>query len=618
MKTKSFTPPKMPSRVIVLNILIYVLPHPFFWVLMFYNKFMSASEVLGLLLSWQSILFLCATLVVAGIINLAFAKKIATYDGTQKTYHTVAKTAKIFPTVSIATPIVLMIINIILLTFTASAKNYVFNTVPIWLTAMGSLFLVAPLIYIIWIQHLEPWLKWLPLTQEYISLSYTARTVLIAFFCMTGLAFLLGSVFYLLKQGLSVEVVMGNHGAPVTIAGLVVAVLSFYFLSKGVARRLTKAVEITAFIADRDFSIKKTDIESRDEMGMLLKQLNYSVFSTKELLVNIKQTEVLSETVAKKLEKEIEDTEGVIAQIISAISSAHKDIENQAAGVEQAHATVLQIQQKVESLNAQIESQAASVSESSAAVEQMVANIRSVTNILEKNAISVDELGTASEMGQSKVADAVKAAARVMQESAGLIEATEVIQNIAAQTNLLAMNAAIEAAHAGDAGKGFAVVADEIRKLAEDSNVQGKGISSRLQELESSISVISEDTKAVQEQFDAIFTQTQNVKNQEEVIKSAMEEQAAGSGQVLEAMQTISDITVSVRDSAVEMLSGSKETVGEMDSLAELTRQINDIMTQINVGAERIKKSMDNTSAASQENTTVLAKLSGEVNRFKL
>jgi methyl-accepting chemotaxis protein len=610
--------PKMPRHIIVLNVLIYVACHVYFWAQIFFNQIMTTPDIWSLLGSWQYIVHIFLSLAIAIGINILFTKKFQMYDGTEKTYDSVAMASKIFPIVSIVFPLLFMFFLPVVLSMASASLGHPFPVSPVWLISLGSVFLVALICYIVWMQRFEPWLRWLPLIKKYTSMPTIARSVMVAFFSASGVILCSAGAMYLVEQGLPLYEVMVYHALPTAFIGLIFSMLDFYLQSRGTSVRLEDIVTATAALSTRDFSIKDVPILSRDELGMLAKQLNLFIASTKSLLANIIKTGNLSESVAEKLQKEVVAADVEITEIIGAISSIKDDIINQSAGVEEAHSTVSQIQKGILSLNTQIESQATSVSQSSAAVEQMVANIRSVTDILGKNATTVNQLGIATELGQSKVEESVSIATKVMQQSAGLIEATEVIQNIATQTNLLAMNAAIEAAHAGESGKGFAVVADEIRKLAENSNSQGQTISASLKELESSITAISKSTGVVQEQFDTIFDLTNNVKNQEGVIKSAMDEQSAGSGQVLEAMQAISDITVSVRDSSVEMLSGSKEIVTEMDVLAKITNKVNEAILQIDKGAGRISKSINNTSAASKENTESIAKLSTEVGNFKL
>ena len=174
---------------------------------------------------------------------------------------------------------------------------------------------------------------------------------------------------------------------------------------------------------------------------------------------------------------------------------------------------------KIKELNENVNIQVDGVSNSSSAVEEMVANIRSVTQILEGNSSTVKELGTESENGRKRINESAELAATVLEKSAGLVEASSVVQNIASQTNLLAMNAAIEAAHAGEAGKGFAVVADEIRKLAEQSNTQGKNIG-----------VLLDGGKQIGEEM-------RNLANMTHEITDSMNKMAAGSGQITKSVE---------------------------------------------------------------------------------
>ena len=136
----------------------------------------------------------------------------------------------------------------------------------------------------------------------------------------------------------------------------------------------------------------------------------------------------------------------------------------------------------------------------------------------------IRSLGEATADGKETLVHSNMVTQKIAEESGGLMEASSVIQHIASQTNLLAMNAAIEASHAGEAGKGFAVVADEIRKLAEESSVQGKNITSTLKALSGEIEGLSESSKIVETKFNAIFNLTEKVKGMSERLTEAMKE----------------------------------------------------------------------------------------------
>jgi hemerythrin-like metal-binding protein len=237
------------------------------------------------------------------------------------------------------------------------------------------------------------------------------------------------------------------------------------------------------------------------------------------------------------------------------------------------------ITENISQLNGEIETQTDSVARSSSAIEEMLANIDSVTRISRTNSENVNRLAEASEAGRTSLRAVADDMREIARESEGLLEINSVLASIASQTNLLSMNAAIEAAHAGEAGKGFAVVADEIRKLAESSGEQSKTISTVLKKIKDSIGKISAATGGVLDQFSAIEADVKTVSDQEEQIRNAMEEQSAGSKQILEAVGKLNEITRTVKNTSGQMQAGSREIISQGQNLekaaAEITGEIN-------------------------------------------
>jgi len=212
------------------------------------------------------------------------------------------------------------------------------------------------------------------------------------------------------------------------------------------------------------------------------------------------------------------------------------------------------LQTMTDRLNGQLETQSAAITESSAAIEEMVANTRSVSNTLSKNAQNVKDLQEAAAVGQSGLNEVATNFKEIARESESLLEINSVMQNIASQTNLLSMNAAIEAAHAGKSGRGFAVVADEIRKLAESSSRQSKTIGGVLKKIKGSIDKITKSTDNVMARFEAIDGGVRTVAEQENGILDAMAEQSAGSTQIMQAIAQVNDITGQVKEDARQMV----------------------------------------------------------------
>jgi len=192
------------------------------------------------------------------------------------------------------------------------------------------------------------------------------------------------------------------------------------------------------------------------------------------------------------------------------------------------------------------------------------------------------------------------------------------MENIASQTNLLSMNAAIEAAHAGEAGKGFAVVAGEIRKLAENSSAQSKTISTVLKKIKSSIDKITQSTNSVLQKFEAIDGNIKTVADQEENIRNAMEEQSQGSKQVLEAVGSLNDITRQVKGESDEMQEGSKEVINEGKNLEIITQEISGGMNEMATGADQINVAVNRVNDLAISNHEKVDTLMKEVAKFKV
>ncbi|MBQ9237803.1 MAG: methyl-accepting chemotaxis protein, partial [Treponema sp.] len=300
------------------------------------------------------------------------------------------------------------------------------------------------------------------------------------------------------------------------------------------------------------------------------------------------------------------------------IHVVQEQMEGHVDGVDKVKDAVDVIVKSINALSQGINDQAASIMQSLSANEQMAASINEVQRILVLNKESINSLQNESQTSRDLVANTVTLSRKIFDQSQSLVDASSVIQNIAAQTNLLAMNAAIEAAHAGAAGKGFAVVADEIRKLAEESNSQGNKIQHALADVKSSIDEIAQSSALVEERFETIFALTQKVNEQEHVITNAMQEQGTAGKQVLDAIRHINDITAQVKSDAKEVLENGTQASVQIEQLHQLTETVRNSMGDISNKTTTISYAAAKTNESIVLNEKSIASVIAGMDAFKV
>ena len=371
-------------------------------------------------------------------------------------------------------------------------------------------------------------------------------------------------------------------------------------------------------LENKDYTSNDMNLITRSELGVLTKSINIMKNSTKDIIKKISSSTNTIMDSSKQLTGFMKEAKENTIDISNIVEEIENDTKEQGEEIQKSNGAVDKIIENIENLNSAVKTQTGAIEEASAAVEEMIKNVESVSKILEKNNSNVEGLSKASEIGRNIVQETVKASQDILSQMKVLSEASKAIQDISSRTNLLAMNASIEAAHAGNAGKGFSVVANEIRKLSNQSKVQGDQINKTLKDFSESVIQIINEIDKISDSFLSIYNFAQIVQEQERIISSAMEEQNAGNKQVFESVKSINEATELVNSGSVEMSGNGKEIKNITSKFNTFSEKIARDVQKVKSLSEKITKNVEFSRKSSNETFDNLQILSNELGTYKL
>lgn len=388
-------------------------------------------------------------------------------------------------------------------------------------------------------------------------------------------------------------------------------------LSVSMTRSLAALVKSLRRMAQGDCT-ERIETAGTDEIGSIATAANDLTASLNTIVGTVRQRVLSLREQGEELAAQMHRMSSSVTGIDKAVGTSRGGLARQSEAVEAVAAAIEQLARTVDSLFTMIGDQSTVIGESSSLVEQMIANVKSIASNTDAAGRATDSLLASSRDGAAVLGDMDGAVLEITRYSEGLANAAVTIADVAKNTNLLAMNAAIEAAHAGSAGSGFAVVADEIRKLAERSASQADDISRDLSRVAESIAKVKDAATAVSGSFGTVLVQANDVGHIVADIRRSTAEQSSGGSRVLEGLARLVSITKQVTDGAQEMTIGNGqilEQVSTLKAVAEATVSAND---DIGRGTVEIERAVAATSELAELNERqILAVLQG-VDAFKI
>ncbi len=533
------------------------------------------------------------------------------------------KTFVKYPTIPLAAAILYSLLAGVIIAFIkGSFKEYLAEEVLICFS-LEVLFGMPS--YILFIRYYEQQNGHIPFTEKHLSLSLKLRFLLVVMLCMVGLygVSLISTKFIILHHaeyggGFGLYRQIRIKQSVIFLACVAIATLDVIMLLDGILHRVGTSRTLLNKMAGGDFSFEPPTITSRDELGCLLSDLSNVRLSVASLISSITESSSRTVEIKEHLSAVSEQTSSAMTEMNGNLESINRSAGELDRNIGQVSQSMGRLGEAVGTIDSGIDNQVTLQQQSTSAVTEMAANIESIAGIARGRIDAARRLNGEAEEGRGVMEETITGIQEIDASIDNIKAITQVILTIASRTNLLAMNAAIEAAHAGDAGRGFSVVAEEIRKLAETSSENSKQINENIKEIIGRIEEAARRGGKTQESFDSLTRGIGEVVNSLMEIESSVSELKIGSTEITRAMTDLNQNSLNLRDLSQQMNREREEVSEALEGVLQISAENQAAMGEMSIGAREVMESSLSLQEQARRLDDATDSLEKNVNIFRI
>ncbi|OHD19806.1 MAG: hypothetical protein A2086_07130 [Spirochaetes bacterium GWD1_27_9] len=362
---------------------------------------------------------------------------------------------------------------------------------------------------------------------------------------------------------------------------------------------------------------KRIDVKRDDEIGYLSQNFNTFVEKLNSMVLELKEVVCKSIENGNLLSANSSEVSATLEQMAAIMTSIEKRLESLNIEISKSNASISEINDFLKKVDGLINNQSFVITSSSSLVKKIIESIKNIAFFTDQNKKLSEKLVGATRLGEDNMKNSLLAIEDISKSTGVILDMIKIIKNVAGQTNLLAMNASIEAAHAGEYGKGFAVVADEIRNLAEVTSDNSKNISAQLKDIMEKINKATNITKTTGTSINEIVVDITNLEGSTTEIITGIEQLSFNSQNVINSLDDLLNITEDVKISSKEMTQEMSVIKNSVGSITDMSEETSSGIKEITVGINEIANSVNALSILSISNSENINMLQSLTSKFK-